>query len=63
MLTPASQYSECVSGILFDNWKGEWWKDGAKLWLNASRTMGCKLGNELKALAEGRRVVTCSDSA
>jgi len=54
-------YAECVSGISYSNWKGEGWSDGANWWLNASRTMGCKLGEELKALVEGRKIVTCSD--
>jgi hypothetical protein len=61
MLTPTLQYSECVSGIFFNSWKGEWWNDGAKSWLNASGTMGCKLGSELKVLVEGRRIATCLD--
>jgi len=50
------QYAECVSGISYNNYKGEWWGDGAKLWLDASMTGGCKLGKELKAVVEGRKV-------
>ncbi|KIM77973.1 hypothetical protein PILCRDRAFT_90899 [Piloderma croceum F 1598] len=54
-------YAECVSGIGYSSWKGEGWSDGASWCLDASRTMGCKLGDELKALVEGRKIVTCSD--
>jgi len=50
-----------VSGIWYSNWKGEGWSDRANWWLNASRTMGCKLEEELKALVEGRKIDTCSD--
>ena len=50
------QYAECFSGIQYDNWKGERWIDIGKRWLDGSMTMGCKQGEELKALVEGREV-------
>jgi hypothetical protein len=50
------QYAECVTGIQYDNWKGERWTDSAKHWLDASKTMGYKLGEDLKALVEGREL-------
>ena len=46
------QYAKCFSGISYTGFRREGWSDNAKGWLDASRTMGCKLGKELKTLIE-----------
>jgi len=49
-------YAECVSGIQYDNWKGERWIDSARRWLDASSSTDHKLGQELKAIVDGREI-------
>ena len=38
----------------YTGFRGEGWSDNPKGWLDAPRTMGCKLGEELEALVKGK---------